>query len=232
MRAGVVTVRFTTHWPWNPSSPFIARLGGSRQWSHCLAIIEGVAYEATMLHKCRAVPMGVAMAGVAAYRDMLVPVADLDAAIAFGQAQDGKGYDLAGAVGLPLMASDNWADSSRWWCSELVFMLLAAGGTVLLDMDEHKRVTQNDIHQCNYPKGEIIFLPKRAPILRHFVDKQGQLMVRVTVLAAMLALCAGMAWRHAAGKPVTATCVDGSSSHSAHRAGTCARHGGVKSWKQ
>lgn len=163
-KGGIVTVRFTTKWPWNPTSPVIARLGGSRQWSHCMAIIDDEAYEATMWHGCRVVPVDVAMAGVASYRDMAVWVPDIEAAKAFGRDQDGKGYDFAGAFGIPFMASENWADDSRWWCSEETLMLLAAGGTILLDMEEHLRVTPNDLHQCPYPKGDIVFLPKPFPL--------------------------------------------------------------------
>ncbi len=156
MGAGIVTVRFTTKWPYNPTSPIIARLGGSKIWSHSMGIIDGKAYEATMTHGCRAVPLGEAMRGVARYRDMSVPVPNVEAAIAFGEDQDGKGYDMAGALGLPLLASEDWADWTRWWCSELTFMQIGMAGTWLLDPTEQKRVTPDDLHQCNFPKSEII----------------------------------------------------------------------------
>jgi hypothetical protein len=152
-----VTVRFTSHWPWNPTSLPIAWLSGSRVFSHSMNIIDGTAYEATMLHGCRAVPLGEAMRGVAVYQDMQVPVSDIEAAIEFGQAQVGKGYDFA-ALALPILASENWADWSKWWCSELSFMQVAAGGTLMLDPNEQKRVTPDDLHQCNYPKGELVRL--------------------------------------------------------------------------
>lgn len=154
----IITIRFTTKWPWNPTSVIIGRLAGSREYSHSMNIINGIAYEATMMHGCRAVSVDEAMRGVAMYRDMRVPVADIGAAIAFGRAQDGKGYDFAGAFGLPLLASEDWADWSKWWCSELCFMQIGMGGTWMLDPDEQKRVRPNDLHQCNYQKTPIVRL--------------------------------------------------------------------------
>jgi hypothetical protein len=234
-RAGIVTIRFSTKWPWNPASPIIARLGGSRQWSHCMAIIEGTAYEATMFHGCRVVPLAEAMVGVAAYRDMDVWVADLDAAIKFGQDQDGKGYDYAGALGIPFMASENWGDDTSWWCSEHCFMLVGAGGTWLLDKAEQHRVTPDDLHQCNYPKGDLVRVPKPMPVLRHFVDQRGQVMFRVVVLAAVVGSCAGLTVRHLRAQlppEPQALCKDLTVSYSRVRPGTCARHGGVREWLQ
>jgi len=153
MRPGTVTLRFTSRWPYNPVSLAIASLTDSREgFSHVMAIIEGTAYEANMLHGCRAVPVEVAMAGMVRWQDMPVVVPDLDAAIDFGRAQDGKPYDWPGALGLPLLRSQDWADDGKWWCSELAFALLMAGGTTLLDPQETKRVTPNDLRQCNYPK--------------------------------------------------------------------------------
>jgi hypothetical protein len=148
----IVTVRFTTHWPWNPTSLAIARLGGSREFSHCMTVIDGWAYEATMLHGCRAVPLETAMAGVAMYQDMQVEVPNLAAAVQFGKDQVGKKYDFAGAFGLPFLASDDWSDWSKWWCSEMAFMQLGQAGLWLLDPDERARVTPNDLHQCNFTK--------------------------------------------------------------------------------
>jgi hypothetical protein len=153
MRAGLVTVRYTSRWPYNPGSLLIGAASGSPELlSHVMAIIDGRAYEATMTHGCRAVPVEVAMKGIVRYQDMPVWVPDLDDAVKFGEAQDKKPYDFPGAIGLPLLQSEDWADTGKWWCSELVFALLMAGGTVLLDPDEAKRVTPNNLRQCNYPK--------------------------------------------------------------------------------
>lgn len=154
----IVTMRFTTHWPPNPTSPVIARLSGSRDWSHSMTIIDGIAYEATMLHGCRAVPVEVAMAGVAVYQDMYVPVPDIDAARRFGVDQDGKGYDFAGALGIPLLMSEDWADDSKWWCSEMSMMQVFNGGTSMLDLNVIQRVTPEHLHMCNYPKSEVVRL--------------------------------------------------------------------------
>jgi hypothetical protein len=150
-----VTIRFTTKWPPNLSSQIIAILSRSKIWSHCMLIIDNEAYEATMLHGCRIVPVEEAMKGVAYYRDMTVDIPDIDAAIAFGKAQEGKGYDFIGALGIPLMMSDDWGDWSKWWCSEEVFAMVGAGGLWMLDPDEQKRVTPQDILQCNFPKTEV-----------------------------------------------------------------------------
>lgn len=153
MRSGFVTIRFTSRWPYNPISLAIAIASGSRElFSHTVAIIEGRAYEASMTHGCRAVDVAEAMKGIVRWQDMPVWVPDLDAAIAFGEAQDGKGYDFAGAVGIPFLMSEDWADNSKWWCSEHNFALLMAGGTILLDPAEKRRVTPNDLRQCNFPK--------------------------------------------------------------------------------
>ena len=151
-----VTVRFTTKWPPNPTSLIIARLGGSVKFSHCMTIIDDLAYESTMLHGCRVVPVGVAMRSAASYQDMTVPISDKSAAIKFGLAQDGKGYDYAGAIGLPFLASEDWSDDSKWWCSEHNFMMLGAGGTWLLDPEVYKRITPEHLRMCNYPKSEIV----------------------------------------------------------------------------
>lgn len=151
-----ITVRFTTRWPPNPASLIIARLTGSRTWSHCFAIVDGMAFEASMEHGCRVAPLPDVMEGIAAYQDMVVPVPDLAAAVAFGYAQNGRPYDWAGALALPLLMSEDWADTGSWWCSELVFAMLGAGGLWLLDPAETKRVTPNNLRQANYPKGLII----------------------------------------------------------------------------
>jgi hypothetical protein len=155
-RAGYVTIRFTSRWPYNPLSLAIGILSGSALFSHSIAIIGDAAYEANMTHGCRAVPVAVAMAGIKRWQDMPVWVPDLDAAIAFGAAQDGKPYDFPGAFGIPLLKSDDWHDDRKWWCSEHNFALLMAGGTTLLDPDEKHRVTPNDLRQCFYSKGALM----------------------------------------------------------------------------
>jgi len=155
-RAGKVTLRFTSRWPYNPMSLAIATLSGSRFFSHVVVLIGDRAYEASMTHGCRACTVGEVMDGVVRYRDMTVVVPDVDAAIAFGEAQHGKPYDFAGALGLPLLKSDDWGDDSKWWCSEQTFALVMAGGLNLLDPDEMHRVRPNDLFQCPYPKSELM----------------------------------------------------------------------------
>ena len=156
MKSGIVTLRFTSRWPHNPISLVIALAGGSRFFSHVVAIAGGRAYESSMNHGCRAVDVAAMMKGIVRYQDMRVEVPDIDAAIAFGEAQAGKAYDFAGALTLPLLKSDDWGDDSSWWCSELAFAMLMAGGVTLLDPDEVHRVTPNDLFQCFYPKSELM----------------------------------------------------------------------------
>jgi len=150
------TIRFTTRWPYNIGSLLVARLAGAKLLSHCMLIVDGIAYQATMERGCTADPVGVAMEGIKQYQDMPVEVPNLWAATQWGSDQRGKGYDWAGAFGIPFLASDDWADDSRWWCSEFVFAMLMAGGLTLLDPDEKKRVTPNDLHILPFPKTALV----------------------------------------------------------------------------
>jgi len=156
-RVGFITVRLTSRWPYNPISLAVGVLSGSRQFSHAIAIVEGRAYEASMTHGCRAAAVDVVMEGIAIYRDMQVWVPDIDAAIAFAEAQAGKGYDWPGAVGIPFTYSDDWSDDSCWWCSDLVFAIVLAGGTRLFDPAVMKRVRPIDLHMVDYPKSQVTF---------------------------------------------------------------------------
>ena len=165
MADGNVIVRLTSRWPYNPISLALGVLSGSRQFSHAIAIIEGHAYEASMTHGCRAGDVAELMEGIAIYRDMRVWVPDLDAAIRFAEAQCNpaapaapKKYDWAGAIGIPLTYSEDWADDRRWWCSELVFAIVLAGGTRLFDPAVMKRVRPIDLQMCDYPKTPLVCL--------------------------------------------------------------------------
>ena len=162
-RSGYVTVRLTSRWPYNPISLAVGVLSGSRQFSHAIAIIEGRAYEASMTHGCRAGTVDEIMAGIVVWRDMEVWVPDLDAAIAFAEAQCApaaperpKKYDWLGAIGIPLTYSEDWSDDTRWWCSDLVFAIVLAGGTRLFDPAVMKRVRPIDLHMVDYSKAAIM----------------------------------------------------------------------------
>lgn len=158
MQGGYVTVRLTSRWPYNPISLAVGVLSGSRQFSHAIAIIGERAYEASMTHGCRAGTVDQLMDGVVVYRDMDVWVHDLEAARVFAEAQRGKGYDWAGAIGIPLTYSEDWADDHRWWCSELVFAIVLAGGTRLFDPAVMSRIRPIDLHMCDYPKSTLVLL--------------------------------------------------------------------------
>jgi hypothetical protein len=121
-----------------------------------MLIIDGMAYEASMIHGCRVVPIDTAMEGIVAYQDMQIPVLDISSSIAWGKKQDGKGYDFFGAIGLPFLASQDWADDKKWWCSEMNFMQIGAAGNWMLDKNEFKRITPNDLYICNYQKSDVI----------------------------------------------------------------------------
>ena len=155
MQGGYVTVRLTSRWPYNPLSLAVGLASGSHQFSHSIAIIGERAYEASMTHACRASTVDELMDGIVFYRDMAVWAPDIDAARAFAEAQMGKGYDWPGAVGIPFTYSDSWADDSKWWCSELVFAILLAGGVRLYDPDVMKRIRPVDLQMVDYPKGPI-----------------------------------------------------------------------------
>ena len=156
MRAGIVTVRLTSRWPYNPLSLAVGVCAGSRQFSHSVTIIGDRAYEASMVHGCRAGTVDQLMKGIVVYRDMPVIVPDIDAARAFAEDQVGKGYDFAGAFGIPLTYSVDWSDDSKWWCSDYTFATVLAGGTRLFDPAMVKRVRPIDLHMCDYPKTELM----------------------------------------------------------------------------
>jgi len=153
---GYLTVRVTSRWPYNPISLAVGVLSGSHQFSHAITIIGDRAYEASMTHGCRAGALSDLMAGIVVYRDMEVWVPDLAAAVQFAEKQVGKGYDWAGAVGLPLTYSEDWADEGRWWCSELAFAIVLAGGTRLFDPMVMTRVRPVDLLMCDYPKSSLV----------------------------------------------------------------------------
>ena len=161
-RPGIVTVRLTSRWPYNPISLAVGVCAGSRQFSHSITIIGERAYEASMTHGCRAGTVDQLMASIVVYRDMPVAVPDIDAAQAFAEAQVGTGYDFAGAVGIPLTYSEDWTDDSKWWCSDLTFAILLAGGLRLFDPAVMKRVRPIDLHMPDYPKGPVVRM-RRPP---------------------------------------------------------------------
>jgi len=173
-RPGIITVRLTSRWPYNPISLAVGVCAGSRQFSHSITIIGDRAYEASMTHGCRAGTVDQLMAGIVIYRDMPVVVPDIDAARAFAEAQVGKGYDFAGAVGIPLTYSEDWTDDSKWWCSDLTFAILLAGGLRLFDPAVMKRVRPIDLHMPDYPKGPVVRMrrppqvPPTSPQMRAF----------------------------------------------------------------
>jgi hypothetical protein len=180
-RPGIITIRLTSRWPYNPLSLAIGVASGSRQFSHSITIIGERAYEASMTHGCRAGTVEELMEGIVVYRDMPVLVPDIDAARAFAESQCAppppykpKRYDFAGALGIPLTYSEDWSDDDRWWCSDLTFAIVLAGRLRLFDPNVMRRVRPIDLHMVDYPKGPIIRLrrppqtPPPSPPMRAF----------------------------------------------------------------
>lgn len=157
-QGGYLTIRLTSRWPYNPVSLAVGVLSGSRQFSHAITVIGERAYEASMTHGCRAGAVDELMSGIVLYRDMDVWVTDLGAALRFAEEQVGKGYDWLGAIGIPLTYSEDWSDDSCWWCSDLAFAIVLAGGTRLFDPDVMKRVRPIDLQMCDYPKSALFSL--------------------------------------------------------------------------
>jgi hypothetical protein len=150
---GIVTVRRTSKG--HIGSEISAGLAHSGDFNHEMIIDEGMVYEAVPWHGARLVIQPVAMRGVARYQDIYVPVPDIVAMRTFGLAQLGKGYDWPGAIGLPVRRAEDWQDSNRWWCRELVFAMLDAGGAWSLDPAERLRVSANGIGQSDFTKSQI-----------------------------------------------------------------------------
>jgi hypothetical protein len=153
-----ITIRFTTKWPPNIVSKAIALLGGSPWVSHCFVIVDGIAYEATMGRGCRAVPVSVAMRGVKSYQDMFLKVQLKGRMIEWGLLQCGKGYDWAGALGIPFVQSADWQNDRRWWCSEHALRMIAEGGKWILDPATHKRVTPEMLRSLPFPKSKVFYV--------------------------------------------------------------------------
>lgn len=68
-----------------------------------------------------------------------LPARDPAAVVAAWRSQDGKPYDLLGALGLGLHR--DWQDPVSWWCSELIAWGFDVGGSPLFRADALHRVT-------------------------------------------------------------------------------------------
>lgn len=156
MTAGTVIIRFTSKR--HLGSRLLALLAQSEWANHCMLFDGGMAHEAVCWHGVRYVPCDVSMRGVKMFQDMQLTVPDIDAMRAFLRSVNGAGYDWMGALGLPLLRSDNWQDPSKWWCSELILAALAAGGLQVIDFNDVERGTPNDLMQYPAPKRPVVHL--------------------------------------------------------------------------
>jgi hypothetical protein len=155
MTATYVTIRFTSKA--HIGAKIAALLAQSENFNHCMLIDEGMVYEA-VTKGTRYVRPERAMHKVKAYQEIKILVPNIEAMREFLKDQLGASYDWAGAIGLPILRSDNWQDPNKWWCSELIVAALSAGGINILDPMQFNRVTPNDIYILNYEKGPLIRL--------------------------------------------------------------------------
>lgn len=128
----IITVVFTRR-KWNPISWLIrwavprSRFALSLS-SHCIVVQGATAYEATMLHGVREVPLEVALEGQTIVKTTHYQVPNAHAGIAFAHNEVGASYDWGGALGMGLAPGRDWADPSSWYCYEFAAAILRAAG--------------------------------------------------------------------------------------------------------
>lgn len=61
------------------------------------------------------------------------PLKDEQAALEFAEAQIGKKYDYTGLIGFPFQR--NWQHYAKWYCTELVAAITAAGKSPIIKSD-------------------------------------------------------------------------------------------------
>lgn len=62
---------------------------------------------------------------------------------AFARSQAGKNYDYLQILGIVM--HEDWANTTSWFCSYLIFASIAQGGILLLDREKSDRITPYDI---------------------------------------------------------------------------------------
>ena len=119
-----------------PSFMTRALTGGAR-WSHCgfVDLLAGVVIEAQMFKGVMLTPLDEWQANYPSCEFIRIACPQPRDALLFAYAQVGKGYDYAGAFGVPFRAS--WQDDSRWYCSEHLEASVAAGGRQRFHLNKH-----------------------------------------------------------------------------------------------
>jgi len=109
-------------------SSLLIRLFTGSRWSHVACVVDDAhVIDATFKHRgVRLRPLADLLADCSASEACLVPLHDEAAALQWLQAQVGKPYDWTAIVGFVIRS--NWADPSRWFCSELAESAVLAGG--------------------------------------------------------------------------------------------------------
>ncbi|MBL4622898.1 MAG: hypothetical protein JKY89_10910 [Immundisolibacteraceae bacterium] len=113
-----------------PLSKLIRAITSCR-WHHVGVVFDGFVIEARFIGVIRTPIDDFKARGE--YQIVNHKLDDEDAALKFGMAQIGKGYDKAGLISFPFRA--RWQDNTRWYCSELVAAIAEAGGTPLVRSD-------------------------------------------------------------------------------------------------
>lgn len=96
--------------------------------SHVLVIDGEFAYEAIFPKGVQRIPMNQAMSGATMVRTINYAVLNKAAGIAWLVEQEGKPYDLKGAVGASITPDRDWANPAKWFCYELAAGALQAAG--------------------------------------------------------------------------------------------------------
>lgn len=133
-----------SHWP----GSYLIRAGTFSRWSHVAPVRDmDYAIEA-VLPRVRATTPADVIISHSAHEWRQIAAPDEAAAWAYGQAQIGKLYDIGGIIALPFQRRD-WQSDGRWFCSELVAAMLAAGGLALFS--DASRVTPEMICLASRP---------------------------------------------------------------------------------
>ena len=96
--------------------------------SHVLIDTGEYLYEALPYYGVRKSVRSVALAGSTIVDEIDFTVPDVPAALAFLEAQLGKGYDYLGVLGLAFDPNRDWKEDKNWFCYEYAAATLAAGG--------------------------------------------------------------------------------------------------------
>lgn len=108
-------------------------------YSHVGVLTEEGEYviEASALKGVVKVPVKKFLDAASKYEYVEIECPDPSEGYAFAEAQIGKPYDWGAVLGL-IAREYGWADTSKWYCSELLEATLAAAGRLRVRRDAHK----------------------------------------------------------------------------------------------